>query len=146
MMFFDERWVTLLLFITVIGVLFHAPALSALGILTLALITVSGLLRQRVLHNVTYERRFNEMRLFMGEVFDVSCNLANRGRLPVISLQVDDSVPAGFQLAEADPSQPFNADERINLAQLSALKPGEHTARVTRLRAMKRGYFAFGAA
>jgi uncharacterized protein (DUF58 family) len=145
-MFFDERWLTLLLFITFMGVLLRSPSLSGLGVLSIAIITASAWLRQRALRAVTYERRFNETRLFMGEVLDVSCNLANHGRLPVISVQVDDSAPAGFQLVDKDVSQTFDADERINLAQLSALKPGEHTARVTHLRAMKRGYFAFGAA
>ena len=36
-MLFDERWITLLLFITLIGVIVRAPALTALGVLTLAL-------------------------------------------------------------------------------------------------------------
>ena len=145
-MFFDERWVTLLLFITVVGVVLRAPALTALGVLSLAIITASNLLRRTVLKRVTYERRFNETRLFMGEVVEVSCNLTNRGRLPVVSLQVADTAPPGFQRVDAPPDDVSAAEERINLGQMSALKPGEHTARVTRLRAMKRGYFAFGAA
>ncbi|MCL4507570.1 MAG: DUF58 domain-containing protein, partial [Chloroflexi bacterium] len=145
-MFFDERWVTLLLFITVVGVILRAPALTALGVLSLAIITASNLLRRSVLNGVLYERRFNETRLFMGEIVEVSCNLTNRGRLPVVSLQVADSAPAGFQRADAGPEETSAVEERINLGQMSALKPGEHTARVTRLRAMKRGYFAFGAA
>jgi hypothetical protein len=33
--FFDERWVTLFIFITIIGVLMSAPALSALGLLSM---------------------------------------------------------------------------------------------------------------
>ena len=145
-MLFDERWVTLLVFITLIGVIVRAPALTALGVLTLSLVSVSEFLRRRVLKDVIYERRFNETRLFMGEVLEVSCHLTNRGRLPVVSLFVDDSAPAGLQLADDDPSAKFNADDRVNLAQHSALKPGEHTARVTRLRAMKRGYYSFGTA
>ena len=145
-MFFDERWVTLLLFITVVGVVLRAPALTALGVLSLAIITASNLLRRTVLKRVTYERRFNETRLFMGEVVEVSCNLTNRGRLPVVSLQVADTAPPGFQRVDAPPDDVSAAEERINLGQMSALKPGEHTARVTRLRAMKRGYFAFGTA
>ncbi len=145
-MLFDERWITLLLFITLIGVIVRAPALTALGVLTLALTAISDFLRRRVLNSVVYERRFNETRLFMGEILEVSCNLTNRGRLPIVSLYVDDSAPAGLQLASADPSEKFNPDDRVNMAQHSALKPGEHTARITRLRAMKRGYFTFGSA
>jgi uncharacterized protein (DUF58 family) len=64
--------------------------------------------------------------------------------MPVVSLQVDDEAPKGFQSADTDPSQPYNADETVSLSQLTALKPGEHSARVTRLRAMKRGYYVFG--
>ncbi|HEY3378180.1 MAG TPA: DUF58 domain-containing protein [Armatimonadota bacterium] len=143
-MFLDERWITLLLFITLVGVLLHAPALTALGVLSLALVSISGFLRRRVLNHVTYERRFNETHLFMGEILEISCNLKNRGRLPIVSLYADDSAPAGFQLVGAGSDERFNPDDRVNLAQHSALKPGEHTSRQTRVRAMKRGYFSFG--
>ena len=146
MLFFDERWVTLLLFITVVGVVLRIPAMSALGVLSITLITASTLLRQRVLNRVSYERRFNETRLFMGEVVDIACNLVNRSRLPIVSVQVDDSAPSGFQLADASADEPFNPDERISLSQLTALKAGEHTARVTHLRAMRRGYYLFSSA
>ena len=146
MMFFDERWMTLLLFITVAGVILRIPAMSALGVLSITIISASAFLRRRVLENVTYERRFNETRLFMGEIVDVACNLVNRSRLPIVSLQVDDFAPAGFQDADADPEELFKSDERINLSQITALKPGEHTARVSHLRAMRRGYYVFGAA
>jgi uncharacterized protein (DUF58 family) len=144
--FFDERWVTLFIFITIIGVLMSAPALSALGLLSMVLVSATLLLRRRALRHITYERRFTETRLFMGEVFNISCNLQNRGRLPAVSVQVDDFAPPGFQRADDDVKGSFDPDEHIQLHQLSALKPGEHSARITRLRAMKRGYFAFGAA
>jgi len=35
-------------------------------------------------------------------------------------------------------------DEAVNLTQLLALKPGEHTSRSTVVRATRRGYYAFG--
>jgi uncharacterized protein (DUF58 family) len=146
MMFFDERWMTLLLFITVAGVILHIPAMSALGVLSISIISASALLRRRTLNDVTYERRFNETRLFMGEIVDVACNLVNRSRLPIISLQVDDMAPAGFHDADAPSEEQYRSDERINLSQITALKPGEHTARVSHLRAMRRGYYVFGAA
>jgi uncharacterized protein (DUF58 family) len=145
MMFFDERWMTLLLFITVAGVILHIPAMSALGVLSISIISASALLRRRTLNDVTYERRFNETRLFMGEIVEVACNLINRSRLPIVSLQVDDFAPAGFQDADT-PEEPYKSDERINLSQITALKPGEHTARVTHLRAMRRGYYVFSTA
>ncbi|HEY3341698.1 MAG TPA: DUF58 domain-containing protein [Anaerolineae bacterium] len=146
MLFFDERWMTLLLFISVAGVILHIPAMSALGVLSIVIIAASIFLQRRVLDRVTYERRFNETRLFMGEIVDVACNLVNRSRLPIVSLQVDDNAPPGFQDADADSAERYKADERINLSQMTALKPGEHTARLTRLRAMRRGYYKFGAA
>ncbi len=146
MIFFDERWVTLFLFITIVGVVLRASAMTTLGVLGMAIIVASQLLARKLLDRVTYERRFNETRLFLGEVVDVSCNLVNRGRLPIVSLQVDDSAPPGFLLASSDPTEPFIAEDRISLSQLTVLRPGEHTARVTRLRALKRGYYAFGTA
>ena len=142
---FDERWISLLLLITILGVILRSPSLTALGVISTSLISISAWLRERVLRSVKYERRFNETHLFMGETLEVSCNLVNRSRLPVVSLYVNDSAPAGFQLVDESITS-FKADERVVLDQYSALKPGEHTARITRLRAMKRGYFAFGAA
>jgi uncharacterized protein (DUF58 family) len=142
---FDDRWISLLLLITFMGVILRAPSLIALGVISTSLIAISAWLRERVLRSVKYERRFNETRLFMGEIVEVSCNLTNRGRLPIVSLHVNDNAPAGFQLV-GEGIESFNPEEHIILDQYSALKPGEHTARVTRMYAMKRGYFAFGTA
>jgi uncharacterized protein (DUF58 family) len=147
MLFFDERWLTLLLFITVGGVILHIPAMSALGVLSIVIISVSAFLQRHVLDNVAYERRFSETRLFMGEIAEVACNLVNRSRLPIVSLQVDDVAPPGFQDADdTSPETSYKTDERINLSQMTALKPGEHTARISHLRAIRRGYYRFGTA
>ncbi len=156
---FDERWVTLFVFIAALGALLRIPALAALGIIGVCIAASTAWLRRRALRGIVYERRFNETRLFVGETVTVSGHVANRGRLPAISLQIDDSAPKGFQRADRpardapepadwrapDASEDGDDELAVPMSQLLALKPGEHTSRSVILRATRRGYFAFGA-
>jgi uncharacterized protein (DUF58 family) len=159
---FDERWITLFVFIAALGVLLRIPALAALGVIGVCLASSTAWLQRRALRGIAYERRFNETRLFVGETVTVSGHVFNRGRLPAISVQIDDNAPKGFRRAEQagplerespEPSDwraPAPADEEedeelaVPMSQLLALKPGEHTSRSVALRATRRGYFAFG--
>ncbi len=166
---FDERWVTLFVFIGIVGVLMRSPALAGLGVIGLSIAIITKLLERRVLRGVEYERRLSETRLFVDETVIVSGHVTNHGRLPVISLMVEDNAPKTFQ--PAGKPQPRSAsssiapiannadslllrqlgeaedkDARVSLTQLLALKPGEHTSRSTMLRATRRGYYPFGPA
>ena len=170
---FDERWVTLFVFISIIGVLMRTPALAGLGVIGLAITLTTSLFRRRVMRGIEYERRLSETRLFVDETVTISGHVTNHSRLPVISLMVDDSAPKSFKLvstpkvrdtgsngrrAQAVPAAPDeptsllarqlgdaeDSELQVSLAQLLALKPGEHTSRATVLRATKRGYYPFG--
>lgn len=165
---FDERWVTLFVFIGIVGVLMRSPALAGLGVIGLCLVVATKLFQRRALRGVEYERRLSETRLFVDETMTISGHVTNHGRLPVISLMVEDSAPRTFQRAgnpnehrtasagpphddpesllsrQAGESQ--DSEARVSLAQLLALKPGEHTSRSTALRATRRGYYPFGPA
>ncbi len=165
---FDERWVTLFVFIGIVGVLMRSPALAGLGVIGLAIAITTKLFERRVLRGVEYERRLSETRLFVDETMTVSGHVTNHGRLPVISLMVDDNAPRTFRLAHkpdardahsAGPAENApnsllsrqlgeaeDSEARVSLAQLLALKPGEHTSRSTILRATRRGYYPFGPA
>lgn len=165
---FDERWVTLFVFIGIVGVLMRSPALAGLGVIGLFIVVATKLFQRRALRGVEYERRLSETRLFVDETMTVSGHVTNHGRLPVISLMVEDSAPRTFHPAHTadgrsahlagpahdDPesllsgrtSEGQDSEARVSLAQLLALKPGEHTSRSTVLRATRRGYYPFGAA
>lgn len=103
---FDERWVTLFVFIASIGVLMRIPALTALGVIGLVITAATSLLQRRALRGVVYERRFNETRLFVGETLTISNHVTNRGRLPVLSLQIDDRAPKRSSWCRAPPPSP----------------------------------------
>ncbi len=165
---FDERWVTLFVFIGIVGVLMRSPTLAGLGVIGLSIAIATKLLERRVLRGVEYERRLSETRLFVDETMTVSSHVTNHGRLPVISLMIDDSAPRTFKAAHPPDArhapisgpdenasdsllsrqlgESEDSEARVSLAQLLALKPGEHTSRATRLRATRRGYYPFGPA
>lgn len=165
---FDERWVTLFVFIGIVGVLMRSPALAGLGVIGLSIAITTKLFERRVLRGVEYERRLSETRLFVDETVTVSGHVTNHGRLPIVSLMIDDTAPKTFRAAHkpderrapsAGPaenapdsllsrqlSEAEDSEARVSLAQLLALKPGEHTSRSTVLRATRRGYYPFGPA
>ncbi|MCS7062313.1 MAG: DUF58 domain-containing protein [Anaerolineae bacterium] len=144
---FDERWITLFVFISMVGIVLRAPALAGLGLIGLTIAATTRLLERHTLRHVDYERRFSETRLFVDETVTISGHVANRGRLPVISLMIEDSTPRTFRLPSTHKSHTVtDGAERVDLTQLLALKPGEHTSRSTVVQATQRGYYPFGPA
>jgi len=105
----NERWITLLIFIGAIGVLWRTPALAAISAFGLVLIITSLVLKLRTLKNVHYHRRLNETRVFIGETVDLNCRISNDGPLPLVSLLVRDDGPRSLIDASADTRQDTRA-------------------------------------
>jgi uncharacterized protein (DUF58 family) len=141
----NERWLTLLIFVGFIGLLWRTPALAAVGIIGLVIIGISLFLRERTLRRVTYKRRLNETRVFIGETVQVQCRIVNDGRLPLISLIARDNAPRGF--IEADDENPavrkVDPTDLISFSQLVSLKPRSFAGRTFHIQATRRGYFPF---
>jgi uncharacterized protein (DUF58 family) len=141
----NERWITLLIFIGGLGLLWRAPGLAAVGIVGLTIVAAAMLLGKRALRRVRYERRLSETRAFIGEQVTVACRVTNAGRLPLLSLVTRDDAPRSFiEVSEDGVSDP-EADPRdlVSLSQLVSLKPNGYASRTFRLRATRRGYFPF---
>ncbi|MBU6360980.1 MAG: hypothetical protein KGS46_13265, partial [Chloroflexi bacterium] len=92
-----ERLVSLLLLMGGIGVLWRVPALIVLAVLPLMVFVLASVLRRRVLRPITYHRRISQNRAFVGETLTVTSEITNAGRLPVLSLEIIDQSPKGFQ-------------------------------------------------
>lgn len=144
----NERWLTLLIFLGAIGVLWRAPAFAAIGVFGLVIVLVSLMLKKRVLDNVRYQRRLDETRVFIGEQINLQCRISNEGRLPLLSVFARDDAPRSLIEANEAPGgvDVVDADDRVPLNQLVSLAPRSFASRSYNLRATRRGYFAFRAA
>lgn len=143
----NERWVTLLIFIGFIGVLWRTPALAAVGAIGLTIVIASLLLKRYTLKHVDYKRRLDETRVFIGEKINVQCRANNAGRLPLISLLVRDNAPRSLVEVGPDGSIEPDADVRTPalLNQLISIKPRSFASRTFTLQATRRGYYPFKA-
>lgn len=141
----NERWVTLLIFIGFIGVLWHTPALAAIGVIGITVVVASLLLKRYTLKHVEYKRRLDETRVFIGEKINVQCRATNASRLPLISLLVRDNAPRS--LVEIGPSGRVDPDADSHLPtilnQLVSIKPRSFASRTFTLQATRRGFFPF---
>jgi len=155
-----ERLVSLLLLMGGIGVLWRVPALIVLAVLPLMVFVLASVLRRRVLRPITYRRRISQNRAFVGETLTVTSEITNAGRLPVLSLEIIDQSPKGFQAVagEALPLDPTgemdevearkvktqNAIfEQVFFSQVLSLKSRERLLRTFHIQTKRRGYFTF---
>jgi uncharacterized protein (DUF58 family) len=142
---FNERWVTLFLFVGLLGILLRAPVLVAMSIIPLALGAISHFLRQRVLRRARYERRLDQQRLFVGEHVRVTGRVTNESRLPAVSLYVRDDSPRGFlefdsaaqHLRKPDPTG------RVILSQQLSLPGKAAGSRTFEIAPLQRGFYRF---
>lgn len=143
----NERWITLLIFIGFIGVLWHTPALAAISAIGLTIIIASLLLKRNTLKHVDYKRRLDETRVFIGEKINVQGRATNAGRLPLLSLIVRDNAPRSLVEVRLDGSIDPDANIHIpaSLNQLVSIKPRSFASRTFILQATRRGYFPFKA-
>jgi uncharacterized protein (DUF58 family) len=141
----NERWVSLLIFIGFIGVLWRTPALAAISAIGMTVIVASLVLKRRTLKHVDYKRRLNETRVFIGEKITLQARATNAGRLPLISLLVRDHAPKSLVEVEPDGTIDPNTDTHMPamLNQLVSIKPRSFASRTFTLQATKRGYFPF---
>ncbi len=143
----NERWISLLIFIGFIGVLWRTPALAAIGVMGLTIVIAGLLLKRRTLKHVDYKRRLDETRVFIGEKINVQCRATNASRLPLLSLLVRDNAPRS--LIEVGPSGSVDLDADIHtpavLNQLVSIKPRSFSSRTFTLQATRRGYYPFKA-
>lgn len=163
-----ERIVSLLMLMGVIGVLWRVPALIVLAVLPLMVFGIATVLQRRVLRPITYRRRISQNRAFVGETLTVTSEVTNTGRLPVLSLEIVDQSPKGFQTPIANgqwsmvndgsspqslipnpqspvpkPSASDALFEQVFFSQLLSLKPRERVLRHFQIQTKRRGYFSF---
>lgn len=142
---FSDAWVPLAVLFIIIG--FFADrnaALLALGFALLIIVWVSTVWKNLSLVGVTYEREFNQTRVFPGEPIEFTLKVGNDKILPLTWLQFKDELPIAIE-SELEISQVTSEiTGRYTLQNTFSLYGREQTERTVILRFPKRGYYNLG--
>ena len=87
------------LVLVVIGALFHAPGLIAVGIIVALIWLLRSLWTRFGLRDVTYERKLGAQRALVGEEIPLQLTVRNRKLLPLPWLEVEDFVSEGMSVS-----------------------------------------------
>ena len=87
------------LVLVVIGALFHAPGLLAVGAIVCLVWLLRSLWARFGLRGVTYERKLGAQRALVGEEISLELTVRNRKLLPLPWLEVQDFVSEGMSVA-----------------------------------------------
>ncbi len=90
------------LVLVVVGAIFHAPGLVAVGVIVALVWLLRSLWTRFGLRNVTYERKLGATRALVGEEISLELTVRNRKLLPLPWLQVEDFVSEGMTVSGRD--------------------------------------------
>lgn len=119
------------------------PLLAVLALLLGLLAGLTALWDRYALAGVTYVRRLDTPRLFVGEETDLTIEITNAKPLPLAWLKAEDEFPAEMSLARGRIHHSHKPTRRL-LTNLLALRFYERVRKRYHLRAEKRGVLAFG--
>jgi uncharacterized protein (DUF58 family) len=126
----SEYIIIFLIVLAIIAAILRADFVLILIYILLGVYTVGRWWSQRALKAVSVSRTFNH-RAFLGEKVQVFLEIANSGRLPVVWLQLHESLPTALSLAGS-------------FQQVVSLGPGERMKFEYLLMGRKRGYYDVG--
>ena len=141
---FSDAWIPLAVLFVVIGLLTgRNPALLALGAVLLLIVAVSTMWKNLSLLGVTYERSFDQTRVFPGEPIEMTITVGNDKFLPLTWLRFRDDLPIS-------PEESFISQTAAEISgsytlyNTFSLQGHEQTERSVTLRFPKRGYYHIG--
>ncbi len=146
-MVFSEAWLTLAIICVVIGLIAGRNGLTMLGLLMLVVSLIARLWNRYVLHRVTYARRLEPRRAFIGETVELTVAVENRKLLPIGWMRIEDEWPTGLRLIEGgeDLYALFRPGQSV-LRNVFSLRWYERVRRRYRIICEKRGYYQLGPA
>ena len=143
--FWQDFWVVLFVIIILVGVFAGEGTVLAFGVMGLTVVGISLLWSRVSLEEVSYERRFSRQRVFIDEDVTITITLANRKPVPLGRIKIQDEVPDGIEIEDAD--------------LISSASPNAQTLRLStsvtwyeriswnyRIRGRRRGIYYFGPA
>ena len=125
-----RAFLPLLLLLFIIAAVMRDDFSLTLAYLFLSVSVLSAWWSRRSLAQITHTRQFNQ-HAFLGEQIDIRLHILNRGWLPVLWMNVRDSLPVALS------THPF-------FEQVLSLRPGGETDFQYAVYANKRGYYPIG--
>lgn len=141
---FNDRWISLIFLMVLIGVLGQQGGMLMLAILLSTIIPVAWLWNRYALRRLEYTRTLSAQRVFMGETVDLTLQVTNRKILPLAWLRIEDEFPVRVTLLDEATISPAPGTEY--LINLMSLRWYERVSWRYRLLCDQRGYHTFGPA
>ena len=140
---FNESWIILALFISILGFALRMDGMMTIAALLLTVIPIAWLWKRYVLRRVEYSRTLSEHRAFVGETLDLSLRITNRKLLPIPWIKIEVELPSRITVLEG--SMEVTADQTINhLASILSLRWYERVTWHYRIHCGQRGYYPVG--
>ncbi len=100
--FWQDFWVLLFAVLILVGVFAGKAAVLAFGVMGLSVAGIALMWNKVALEQVAYERRFSRQRVFIDEEITITMTLANRKPVPLGRIKIEDEIPDGIEIEEAD--------------------------------------------
>jgi len=140
---FNESWLILAVFISVIGFVLRVDGMMTVAALLLTVVPIAWLWNRLAKRRIEYSRSLSERRAFVGETVELSLSVTNRKLLPVPWLRIEDEVSS--RLTVEGGAVESTADPTTNhLASILSLRWYERVTWRYRVRCDRRGYYPIG--
>jgi len=140
---FNGAWLGVIILLIAAGLVTQQRALVALAACIAVVIPTAWLWRSLALWQLVYERRFDKLRAFPGEVFELTVRVTNQKLLPLSWLEISDEISNTLPLVEGELT-PTSVPRVGTLDQVFALRWFQRVIRHHALRATARGIYALG--
>jgi uncharacterized protein (DUF58 family) len=139
---FNESWIWLGVFFTVLGLATGQSGLLALAACLFTVIPVAWLWNRYVLAGLLYERRLSVRRAFPGEIVELTLSVTNPKPLPIPWVRVVDYLPAALPVREV--ALLAAGKDKTTLVTTWALRWFDRATRHYHLFCTRRGHYALG--
>lgn len=141
-----DRWVAMMVVVTIIGLLMKSVFLLALPVTVLIILGLARWWQNNSLSEVVYRRRFHYIRAFPGESFPLKLEIENNKFLPLTWLRVQDPWPEMVPPEGEDVLAPSFTQGQGLLTNVFSLRWFQRTHRNYQLDFRQRGVFKVGPA
>ena len=139
----NELWVTVFVILVVIGTLGGQGIVIGFGVMGLLVSGVSWVWNKVSLEEVEYERDLSSQRVFIGEEVSMTITLTNRKPVPLARVELEDEIPGGIEIADADLGTGANPDSHV-LRHSTSVAAYERIAWRYSIKGLERGYYRIG--
>ncbi len=100
--FWQDFWILLFAVLILVGIFAGKAAVLAFGVMGLSVGGIALMWNRIALERVEYGRRFSRQRVFIDEEITVTMTLENRKPVPLGRIKIEDEIPDGIEVDEAD--------------------------------------------